>query len=56
MDVLISLIVVIISRYIRILKHCVLQPECVQLLFVNHISVELEKKKKIYIYSEALGL
>lgn len=44
MDVLISLIVMVIPQYIHTSKHCVLQPECVQLLFVNCVSIELGEK------------
>ena len=51
MDVLISLIVVVIPQYIHISKHRVLQPECVQLSFVNRVSIELGEKN----YREALG-
>ena len=45
--VLISLIVLVIPQYICISKHRVLQPECVQLLFVNCVSIEVGEKKII---------
>ena len=52
MDLLISLIVVTISKSICISKHHVVQCKYIQFLFVTHVSVKLKKLlliKMIYI-------